>query len=125
MGVIECILVQFIMFKGAVLLALIGVAQAGFPVCSTVWEDKCWDEPRQKCDYVQKPFTTTVYEEECNTIQVPKVDSVPEQKCEDVPEQKCETKYEQECHTTIDNERRTEYSQECDYASKPVQKYKE
>jgi len=83
---------------------------AGVPSCQTIWEDKCWDEPRQQCNTVQKPHSvtsskeecdteydnkcTTVYDNEvdlvprqqCNTIQVPRTESVPEQKCQQVPE---------------------------------------
>ena len=42
-------------------------AYGGVPKCDTVYEEKCWDEPRQQCSSVQKPFTTTAYEQECHT----------------------------------------------------------
>merc|ERR1712011_51074 len=71
-----------------------GVAFGGVPSCNIVYDEKCWDEPRQQCHSVQKPFTTTHYEQECHSVQVPMVESVPEQKCHDVPEQKCHTAYE-------------------------------
>merc|ERR1712098_744847 len=58
------------MIKIAVVACFFGAALGGTPQCNTIWEQKCWDEPRQQCDTVQKPFTTTVYEQECNTIQV-------------------------------------------------------
>ena len=38
-----------------------GVALAGVPSCETIWEEKCWDEPRQQCDTIQKPHQTTSY----------------------------------------------------------------
>merc|ERR1712042_262833 len=72
-----------IMFK-VLFLCLLGAVYGGVPTCNTVWEEKCWDEPRQQCKAVQKPFTTTQYEQECTSIQVPKVDRVPEQKCRSV-----------------------------------------
>merc|ERR1712213_130324 len=82
------------MLKVVLLSCLAGAVFGGVPSCNTVWEEKCWDEPRQHCDYVQKPHTTTHYEQECHTTQVPKVESVPEQKCTDIPEQECHTRYE-------------------------------
>merc|ERR1711862_660823 len=95
------------------ILGLVAVASAGVPSCTTLWDEKCWDEPRQDCKYVQKPFTSTHYEQECTSKQVPKVDRVPEQKCKDVPEEKCHTKYEQECSTRYEQECKTEYTQKC------------
>merc|ERR1712168_1757913 len=103
--------------KLVVFLCLVGAVFGGVPSCKTVYDEKCWDEPRQHCDYVQKPHTTTHYEQECHTTQLPKVESVPEQKCTDVPEKKCHTvqkpvqkyKEEQECHTR--------YEQECNTVS--------
>merc|ERR1711970_485725 len=119
------------------LLFLVGSAYCGVPSCNTVWEEKCWDEPRQKCDTVKVPHEVTSYDEkctteyenkcntvwdtevdykprkECHTVQVPRTESVPEEKCEKVPEEKCETKYEQECHTEYEQECHTEYEEEC------------
>merc|ERR1719308_22361 len=66
------------MLKVLVLFGVFTISYGGFQVCSTVYDEQCWDEPRQQCDSVQKPHTTTVYEQECNTVQVPKVESVPE-----------------------------------------------
>merc|ERR1711942_595146 len=96
------------------LLFLLGSAYCGVPSCTTVWENKCWDEPRQQCNTVQVPNKVTTYEhkcstvydteveykpiEECRTVKVPRTESVPEEKCEQVPEEKCETKYEEKCH---------------------------
>merc|ERR1711971_904745 len=101
------------------LLCLLGSAYCGVPSCTTAWENKCWDEPRQQCNTVQVPNKVTTYEqkctteyeqkcntvydteveykprEECRTVQVPRTESVPEEKCEQVPEEKCETKYEE------------------------------
>ena len=37
------------------------------PPCTTVYEEQCWEEPRQQCSYVQKPYTTVHYEEQCHT----------------------------------------------------------
>merc|ERR1712126_542259 len=123
-----CQLSSSIMLSVYVLPVFVVVAQAGVPACHTTYDEKCWDEPRQECKYVQKPYTTTVYEEECymdydrncntvyedkveyvprqecHTIQVPKVTSVPEQKCHDVPEQKCHTTYEKQCKTVTEKE---------------------
>merc|ERR1711931_470759 len=109
---------QHTVMKVLGLLFLLGSAYCGVPSCTTVWEEKCWDEPRQKCNTVQVPHTVTSNEEkchteydnkcntvhdteidykpreECHTVKVPRTESVPEQKCEDVPEEKCETKHE-------------------------------
>merc|ERR1739845_99194 len=107
------------------LLFLLGSAYCGVPSCTTVWENKCWDEPRQQCNTVQVPNKVTTYEqkcttvydteveykprEECRTVKVPRTESVPEEKCEQVPEEKCETKYEEKCHTEYDQECKTVY----------------
>merc|ERR1712213_218784 len=99
--------------KVFVVLCLLGAVYGGFPICSTEWEEKCWDEPRQQCNHVQKPFTTTVYEQECHTTQVPKVESVPEQKCEEVPEQKCHTRHEEVCDTVYDEVCNTVTERQC------------
>merc|ERR1712168_1181428 len=117
------------------LLLLVGSAYCVIPSCTTVWEDKCWDKPRQKCNTVQVPHQVTSHEEkctteyekkcntvwdtevdykpkeECHTVQVPKTESVPEEKCEKVPEEKCEDKYEEECHTEHEKECKTEYEE--------------
>ena len=43
-------------------------AFAGVPqTCKTVWEEKCWDEPRETCTTVQKPYTVTVHDTACTT----------------------------------------------------------
>merc|ERR1711973_1012351 len=96
-----------------VFLCLLGAVYGGVPTCNTVWEEKCWDEPPQECKAVQKPFTTTQYEQECTSIQVPKVDRVPEQKCRDVPEQECHTRYEQECNTRYEQACHTVTERQC------------
>merc|ERR1711931_335354 len=62
------------------LLILVGSAYCGVPSCNTVWEEKCWDEPRQKCDTVKVPHEVTSYDE------------------------KCTTEYEQKCNTVWDTE---------------------
>merc|ERR1712212_771607 len=106
---------------------LVGIAQAGHPV----WENKCWDEPRQQCSTVSVPYTTTEYEQK--SIQVPKVESVPEEKCVDVPEEKCSTttekkcstKYEQECSTKQDKVCKTANKEACDLILVPVKKYED
>jgi len=56
------------------------LSHAGTPTCSVTWEEKCWDEPREQCSTVQKPYTITYYEKVCNTVKVPKVETVPEKK---------------------------------------------
>merc|ERR1711872_1124164 len=97
---------QFIMCQAFFLLGvLVGLAQAGHPVCKTIWENKCWDEPRKQCSTVSVPYTITEYEQKCSSIQVPKVESVPKEKCVDVPEEKCSTTTEKKCST--------KYEQEC------------
>merc|ERR1712142_635489 len=59
------------------LLFLLGSAYCGVPSCTTVWENKRWDEPRQQCNTVQVPNKVTTYE------------------------QKCTTEYEQKCNTVM------------------------
>merc|ERR1711973_411547 len=90
------------MYKVFILLSLVASSLAGVPSCTTVYDEKCWDEPRQECKDIQKPFTTTYYEKECGTKQVPRVDRVPEMKCKDVPEEKCHTRYEKDCNTVTE-----------------------
>merc|ERR1712071_88955 len=80
---------QLIMVTQALLclLALTPAVYCGVPKCDTVFEEKCWDEPRQQCSTVQKPYTTTAYEQECHpeydqkctTVYDTKVDHVPRQ----------------------------------------------
>merc|ERR1711887_259024 len=119
-GVFSCThLYHHLVMKVLGLLFLLGSAYCGVPSCTTVWEDKCWDEPRQKCNTVQVPNNVTTQEEkchteyeqkcntvwdtevdyipreECRTVKVPRNESVTEEKCEKVPEEKCETKYEE------------------------------
>merc|ERR1711872_771756 len=77
MGVPDCIMLKTLL----VLTVLAGLTNAGHPVCKIIWEDKCWDEPRQQCSSVKVPYTTTDYEEKCKTT----------------TEKKCTKKYEQEC----------------------------
>merc|ERR1712209_41192 len=108
MGTVIC---RSSIMSKVVFLCLLGAVYGGVPTCNTVWEEKCWDEPRQECKAVQKPFTTTQYEQECTSIQVPKVDRVPEQKCTDVPEQKCHTAQEKVCNTVSETK--------VDYVTKP------
>ena len=55
-----------------------GSAWGGVRKCNTVYDQKCWDEPRQKCSDVQKPYEETVYD------------------------QKCHTEYDQKCNTVYD-----------------------
>merc|ERR1712168_1363841 len=55
--------------KVLVLLFLVGSAYSGVPSCTTVWEEKCWDEPRQKCDTVKVPHEVTSYEQKWTTSQ--------------------------------------------------------
>merc|ERR1712142_1166553 len=103
------------------LLLLVGSVYCVIPSCTTVWEDKCWDEPRQKCNTVQVPHQVTSHEEKCTT------ESDPEEKCEKVPEEKCEDKYEEECHTEYEQECHTKYSKECktEYEDECHMKYEE
>merc|ERR1711973_695777 len=114
------ILSSFIMFTVCFLLSLVATSLAGVPSCTTVYDEKCWDEPRQECKDVQKPFTTTYYEKECGTKQVPRVDHVPEMKCKDVPEEKCHTRYEKKCSTRYEQECNTEHEKKCHYEPEQV-----
>merc|ERR1712012_46946 len=126
-----------------VFLCLLGAVYGGVPTCNTVWEEKCWDEPRQECKAVQKPFTTTQYEQECTSIQVPKVDRVPvpvskchdvqeavtslvprqkcfnkpRQVCNQVPNQVCNQVPRQACNTEYRKDCRTEYREVTNYVS--------
>merc|ERR1711872_1040077 len=95
-----------------VLTVLAGLTNAGHPVCKIIWEDKCWDEPREQCSSVKVPYTTTKYEEKCTTVQVPKVETVSEEKCIDLPEEKCKTTTEKKCTK--------KYEQECTYKDEEV-----
>merc|ERR1711887_38841 len=105
------------------LLLLVGGAYCVIPSCTTVWEDKCWDEPRQKCNTIQVPHEvtsyeekcTTDYEQKCRTVWDTEVDYKPREEChtvqvprtESVPEEECHTKYEEVCETTT--ETKTDY----------------
>merc|ERR1711872_350820 len=89
--------VSFNMFQFLLVVSLAGLSLSGTPVCNTILEEKCWDEPREQCTTVQKPYTSTYYEDECMTVKVPKVETVPEKKCGTIAEQKCATKYEEVC----------------------------
>merc|ERR1712002_1119569 len=75
------------MFQVFLFAALVGLSRAGHPVCKTVWEEKCWPEPVERCTTVQKPYTTIEYEEKCTQVKVPKVESVPVKTCTQVPEE--------------------------------------
>merc|ERR1712126_580983 len=61
MGTVICQV--FNMIKVVAVLCGLSLVQCGVPSCETVYEEKCWDEPRQQCNTVQKPFTTTQYEQ--------------------------------------------------------------
>ena len=108
--------------KTFILCLAVWLAYAGTPFCNTVYDQQCRDEPRQQCKFELKPFTTTQYEQECHSVQVPFVEQVPEQKCRNVSEQKCHTSYEQECstryeqkcNTEMKQEQHTTYEQKCD-----------
>merc|ERR1711915_1156058 len=64
----------------------------GVPTCNTVYDEKCWDEPRQVCNTIEVPFTTTEYVQECymdydrtcNTVYEDKIDYVPRKECHTV-----------------------------------------
>merc|ERR1739845_161089 len=74
------------------LLFLLGSAYCGVPSCTTVWENKCWDEPRQQCNTVQVPNKVTTYEQECNTRY--------SKECKTVYEEQCKTEHEKVCEKT-------------------------
>merc|ERR1712212_652322 len=103
------------MFQFLLVVSLVSLSFGGTPVCNTIWEEKCWDEPRQQCITVQKPYTSTYYENECKTVKVPKVETVPEKKCGTNAEQKCATKYEDVCNIEYKDECKTVYNDECTY----------
>merc|ERR1711915_369272 len=105
------------MFQFLLVVSLAGLSFGGTPICNTVWEEKCWDEPRQQCNTVQKPYTSTYYEDEGKTVKVPKVETVPEKKCGTIAEQKCATKYEEVCHV--------EHRDVCNIEYKDEQKWEE
>jgi len=61
---------MFYLFLKSLLSLCAGLALGGVyhpPTCKTVWDEKCWDEPRQQCDTVQKPYTSTVTDQKCST----------------------------------------------------------
>merc|ERR1711872_1009699 len=113
------------MFQFLLVVSLVSLSYGGTPVCNTIWEEKCWDEPREQCTTVQKPFTSTYYEDECKTMKVPKVETVPEKKCEEssetktdiVTKNKCELVQEEKCYQVPKNT--------CDTVEKPVTKYRQ
>merc|ERR1712212_182625 len=99
------------MFQFLLVVSLVCLSFGGTPVCNTIWEEKCWDEPREQCTTMQKPYTSTYYEDECKTVKVPKVETVPEKKCG--TEQKCATKYGEVCHVKYRDVCNIEYKDEC------------
>merc|ERR1739848_301096 len=80
------------------LLFLLGSAYCGGPSCTTVWENKCWDEPRQQCNTVQVPNKVTTYEQKCTTEY----------------EQECNTRYSKECKTVYEEQCKTEHEKVCE-----------
>merc|ERR1711872_1191726 len=139
MGVLSGTSLINIMLR-VLLLGLVAASYGGVPTCTTRWEEKCWDEPRQKCTTVNKPHTTTVFEDECHTVQVAKTESVPEKQCKQVPNEVCHTEYEQECYKKFIEECNTVYWEEprtiCSYMQtgtdpslyhqvRPVHRYKD
>merc|ERR1711872_1154273 len=70
--------VSFNMIQFLLVVSLGGLSFGGTPICNTIWEEKCWDEPREQCTTVLKPYTSTYYEDECKTVKVPKMETVPE-----------------------------------------------
>ena len=61
-------------------------AYGGVPQqCKTVYETKCWDEPREKCKTEQKPYTVTVHDTHCVTHH----------------EEKCNTEYENKVKLSV------------------------
>jgi hypothetical protein len=107
----------------AVGLCLIGQTFAGIflasPVCKTVWEEQCWDEPATECKTIQVPVTrtetrrqcsttieqicSTVIEKQCTTITEKVCDAFgkcwdePRQKCWDEPRQVCQGVPREQC----------------------------
>merc|ERR1711872_501204 len=90
----------FIMIQFFLVVSLAGLPLGGTPICNTVWEEKCWDESREQCTTVQKPYTTTYYEE---------------QECSKVAKQKTETREEQECNTVTEKQCKKISRKECNY----------
>merc|ERR1712142_1385095 len=81
------------------------------PECKTVFEEKCWDEPREQCKSVQKPYTTVENKEECSTKYEDVCKTVHDTKVEYVPREECRTEQEKKCHTQT--------KQECDLVQVP------
>merc|ERR1712126_352144 len=109
MGVVSCFLYsKAIMTQVVLSLLLLPVLVVGgyVPNCKTVYEEKCWDEPREQCKTVQKPYTavenkqqcSTHYENVCSTVYDTKVDHVPREECRTEQEKKCHTQTKQECN---------------------------
>merc|ERR1719354_1415748 len=96
------------LISAVLVLSYAFAGDAGVPqTCKTVYEDKCWDEPREKCETVQKPYTMTEedthcvthYDEKCDTEYITKVDYVDREECHTNHEQKCHKKTDRECST--------------------------
>merc|ERR1712212_1107927 len=83
------------MFQFLLVVSLVSLSYGGTPVCNTIWEEKCWDEPRQQCIAVQKPYTSTYYEDECKTVKVPQVEH--SDVCNIIYQDECKTVYNDEC----------------------------
>merc|ERR1712002_277042 len=103
-----------IMYQLVLAVSLFGLCNGGTPTCSVTWEEKCWDEPREHCTTVLKPYTVNYIEQECETVKVPKIETVPETKCTEVPEEICDVKYENKCHTEYKQECKTTYKDDCE-----------
>merc|ERR1739848_284721 len=106
------------------LLFLLGSAYCGVPSCTTVWENKCWDEPRQQCNTVQVPNKVTTYEQKCKTVYEEQCKTEHEKVCgkttqtktDYVTKNKCDLEQEEQCHDTP--------HMECKTVKKEVTKYK-
>merc|ERR1739845_95066 len=88
------------------LLFILGSAYCGVPSCTTVWENKCWDEPRQQvCNKVPK--------QECKDVPKQDYKDVPRQKCNSVPKEECNTEYKEKCTTQYKQVTKYDDKQEC------------
>merc|ERR1711887_20549 len=76
--------------KALLLVLSVAHAYGGVPQqCKTVYETKCWDEPREKCKTEQKPYTVTVHDTHCVTHHEEKCNTEYENKVEYVDREEC------------------------------------
>merc|ERR1712234_89153 len=94
----DCIMLKTL----AVLTVLAGLTNAGHPVCKIIWEDKCWDEPREQCSSVSVPYTTTEYEEKCTKKYEQECTYKDEEVCRKVNKENCDLIDDEVCESSAD-----------------------